>query len=690
MVKKLLLIISLVFIFTSLNAQVDRSKRPQAGPAPEVKIGEYESFELPNGLKVFVVENHKLPRVTFNLYIDIDPILEGENVGYVSAAGELLKTGTKTRTKDQIDEEIDFIGAELSTSANGITASGLEKHKEKILEIMADIALNANFKQEELDKIKKQMLSAIAVSKDEPNSIARRVSSVLMFGKNHPYGEPETEESINSITLEMCKEYYQTYFRPNVAYLAVVGDITKEKAKSLIQKYFGKWEKKEVPKKTYDTPKPPLINKVCLVDRPNSVQSVIAICYPVELKVGSEDEIKASVTNLILGGSATGRLFMNLREAKGYTYGSYSQLKSDPLIGNFIAFAQVRNSVTDSSITEILKEMKRIRNEKISQEELDKAKNYLAGEFIRSLENPATIAQFAINTARFNLPKDYYRNYLKNLAAVTVDDVMEMAKKYILPSNSYLLVVGNGAEISEKLKNFSITGKIEYYDVFGNLYDPSQKKLPAGLTVDQVLNKYIDVIGGKEKINSIKDRTIKLSGSTQGMNITVTISQKYPDKLLQVIDAGVFQQKTVFDGEKGKVEVMGQVQDLNNEQIENLKGQAIDAVLDYSKYGIKPELVAIETINGKDAYKVTLTSSSGNKTIQYYDVESGYLIRIVSNVTTPQGTFTQTMDMSDYREVNGIKYPFKYIQSFGPQSIELTVLSVEMNTGLPDSLFEVK
>jgi len=688
MIKKILL--TALIIAVPLYAQLDRSKRPQPAPAPEVKIGDYESFELPNGLKVFVVENHKLPRVTFNLFIDIDPVLEKEHVGYVTAAGELLRTGTKTRTKDQIDEEIDFIGAELSTSPNGITASGLEKHKEKILEIMSDIILNANFKQEELDKIKKQMLSSIAVSKDEPNSIARRVSSVLMFGKNHPYGEPETEESVNSITLDMCKNYYETYFKPNAAYLAVVGDINKEKAKALIQKYFGKWEKKEVPKNSYETPKPPLLNKVCLVDRPSSVQSVIAICYPTELKIGSDDEIKAAVTNLILGGSATGRLFMNLRESKGYTYGSYSQLKADPIIGSFFAYAQVRNSVTDSAITEMLKEMKRIRSEKVSEQELEKAKNYLAGEFIRSLENPATIARFAINTARFNLPKDYYKNYLKNLSAVTADDVLETAKKYIKPNNAYILVVGNGEEISKNLVNFSITGKIEYYDVFGNPYDPSLKKLPAGLTVDQVINKYIEVIGGKENLLKVKDRVIKLSGSTQGMNISVTISQKYPNKLMQVIDAGVFQQKTIFDGEKGRIEVMGQSQDLNDEQVESLKEQAIDAPLDYSKYGLKPELVGIESINGKDAYKVILTSSSGKKTTQYYDVESGLLVRTISNVTTPQGSFAQTMDLSDYRDVQGLKYPFKYVQSFGPQSIELNVSSIEVNTNLPDSLFEVK
>ncbi|MCX7798688.1 MAG: insulinase family protein [Melioribacter sp.] len=690
MIKKIFFLIITLIAFVSSFAQLDRTKLPQPGPAPEVKIGEYHSFELPNGLKVFVVENHKLPRVTFNLYIDIDPILEGKNIGYVTATGELLRTGTKTRTKDKIDEEIDFIGAELSTSSRGITASGLEKHKEKILEIMSDITLNANFKQEELDKIKKQMISALAVSKDEPNAIASRVRSVLMYGKNHPYGETETEESINSITLEMCKRYYDTYFCPNKAYLAIVGDITLSKAKSLVQKYFGKWQRKEIPQSFYETPKPPSINKICLVDRPNSVQSVISICYPVELKIGSEDEIKASVMNLILGGSATGRLFMNLRESKGYTYGSYSNLKSDPLVGSFLAYTQVRNNVTDSAITEIIKEMKRIRNEKVSEEELQKAKNYLAGEFIRSLENPATIAQFAINIARFNLPKDYYKNYLKNLAAVTTDDILEMAKKYIKPNNAYILVVGNGQEISENLLNLSITGRIEYYDVFGNQYDPSLKKLPAGLTVEQVLSKYIDAIGGREKIANVKDRVIKLSGSTQGLNISVTLSQKYPNKLMQFIDAGIFQQKTIFNGEKGIVESMGQTQEITGEQLSALKSQAIDAILDYSKYGIKPELIGIENINGKDAYKVILTSTEGHKATNYYDVETGLLIRTVSNVTTPQGSFSQTMDMSDYREVQGIKYPFKYIQSFGPQSIELTVTSIEVNTGLPDSLFELK
>ncbi len=685
-------IISLLLIagFIPLMAQVDRTRLPEPGAAPEIQLGEYESFELPNGLKVFVVENHKLPKVTFYLQIDSDPILQKEQTGYVEAVGELLRTGTKNRTKDKLDEEIDYLGASFSTSADNITASALSKYKDKIFEIMADVILNSEFKQEELDKVKKQMISTLAASKDEPNEIADRLRSVLMFGKEHPYGELETEETVNAISLDACKNYYQTYFKPNISYLAIVGDVTLKEAKQLVEKYLGSWQKGEVPEHKYNTPKPPLITKVAMVDRANSVQSVISVCYPVELPIGSEDAIKASVTNLILGGSATGRLFMNLREDKAYTYGAYSVLRPDPIVGTYFAFAQVRNSVTDSAVAEILKEMKRIQNEKVSEDELKKAQNYLSGNFIRDLENPATIARFAINTARYNLPKDYYKNYLKKLAAVTVEDVINTAKKYVKPNNAYILVVSSADEVADKLKKFTVTNKIEYYDVNGNPYDPSIKKIPEGLTADQIVKNYVDAIGGADKLSAVKDRTVKMSGSMQGMNVNVTLYQKYPNKLYQEVDAGVFKQKTVFDGEKGYVEAMGQKQELQGEQLESLKNEALDAMLDYSKYGITPELTGMENINGKDAYRVVLTSAGGKKTTQYFDPETWLLLRSVTSISTPQGSFTQTMDMSDYKVVDGVKYPFKYIQSFGPQSIELNVSSIEINSGLPDSLFEVK
>jgi predicted Zn-dependent peptidase len=667
-------------------AQVDRTKFPQAGPAPEVKIGNAESFVLPNGLKVYVVENHKLPKVTFSLMLDRDPIVEGKNAGYTSAAGELLRKGTKNRSKDKLEQEIDFLGAALKTSSTSILASGLSKYTDKIMNIIADVILNPDFKQDELDKITKETLSGLAYSKDEPDAISNRVKQTLIFGKEHPYGEFETEESVKSVTLDMCKKYYDTYFRPNISYLAIVGDINKAKAKLLVEKYLGKWEKKDVPKNTFANPKAPIVNKVALVDRSNSVQSVISICYPVDLAVGSDDAMKAKVTNSILGGSATGRLFMNLRESKAYTYGAYSSLNPDKLVGSFSASAKVRNVVTDSAITEMFNEMKKIRNEKVGEAELQNAKNYISGNFIRSLEQPSTIASFAINTALYNLPKDYYKNYLKSINTVTIDDVQMMAKKYIKPNNAIVLVVGSGEEVAKKLSKFSVSGKIDYYDVFGEKIDPNVKKVPEGVTVDLVLNKYVEAIGGKENILKVKDRTTKMSGALRGMNITMTQTLKAPNKFYQLVDFGVGQQSTIFDGEKGKVSAMGQEQSMPPEQTELMKIGLLYTMLEYKEKGIKYELTGMETINNKDAYRVSFTYPSGKKNTNYFDANTGLIIRQIAE----QGGGVQTVDFDDYRDVQGVKYAFKMSVGTPNGTIDLVTSSVEVNTNPNDSLFEIK
>ena len=420
--KKLILSLMVLIFSLPLYAQVDRSKPPKPGPPPEITPGKYEQFELQNGLKVFVVENHKLPRVSFSLQIDRDPILEGDTAGYVSAAGELLRTGTTTVSKDQLDQAIDFIGATLSTSSTGVYAMCLTSHIDTLLQIMSDIVLHPNFKQEELDKIVTRMKSDLASQKDDPDAIAETVKGVVDFGKNHPYGEPETEATVENITLKKCLDYYNTFFVPNISYLAVVGDINEQQAKDYVTRFFGGWQRKEVPKFSYNLPQPPAKNIVALVDRPNAVQSVINITYPVQLQPSDNEVIPASIMNTILGGG-TFRLFENLREKHSYTYGAYSGLTKDEYIGSFLAFANVRNEVTDSAITQILYEMKRIKNEAVPDSELQTIKNYITGNFAISLENPQTLASFAINIDKYKLPKNYYADYLKNVAKVTPAEV---------------------------------------------------------------------------------------------------------------------------------------------------------------------------------------------------------------------------------------------------------------------------
>ncbi|MGM0407883.1 MAG: M16 family metallopeptidase, partial [Bacteroidota bacterium] len=393
-----------ILIIANASAQVDRSVRPEPGPAPEIKIGEHQSFTLDNGLKVIVVENHKVPVVSFQLTLDVDPVMEKDAVGYVSLTGGLLRAGTANRTKPEIDEQVDFIGATLNTYTNGVFAQSLKKHSESLLELMSDVMLNPVFPESELEKNKKQAISGLKSSETNPGAIANRVAQKLRF-PNLPYGEIRTEETIENITREKCLNYYNTYYKPNTAYLVIVGDITADESKQLANKYFGGWEKGNVPEHEYQFPDKNTGTRVAVVHKDDAVQSVIKVTYPVNIKPGSEDAIPIYLTNQIFGGGIfSGRLMQNLREDKGYTYGARSSISTDPLAGYFEAGAEVGTEVTDSAITQFIYEMNRIRNEKVKKDEIQLSKNVSTGSFALSLERPQTIARFAFNTQRYNLP----------------------------------------------------------------------------------------------------------------------------------------------------------------------------------------------------------------------------------------------------------------------------------------------
>jgi predicted Zn-dependent peptidase/outer membrane lipoprotein-sorting protein len=684
-----ILLPGLLALSTGSFAQLDRSKIPAGGPAPAIKIGKYETFTLPNGLQVFVVTNRKLPRVAFNLVLDNDPVQEKEFAGYVDIAGQMLRTGTKTRTKEQLDEAIDFIGASLSTSESGIYGASLKKHQDKLLELMSDVILNPSFPESELSRIKRETISGIASQKDDPNAVAGIVGNVVLYGRNHPYGEPTTEETVERVTLDKVKGFYDTYYKPNVAYLAVVGDITPAEARTAVEKYFGKWQKGTVPKHTYTADPAPAKTKIALVDRASSVQSVLNITHTVPLKPGSPDAIKARITNDILGG-AGGRLYNNLREKRGLTYGAYSSISPDKLIGEFSAGASVRNAVTDSALVEFMNELKRIRDAKVSPEELKQSKAGVTGSFVRSLESPQTVASFAINTARYKLPADYYQNYLKNVAAVTAEDVQNTAKKYIHPDQAHIVVVGNASEVAEKLKPF---GEIEYYDVKGNKVTPGTKKAaPAGLTADQVIDKFLQTIGGREKLGQVKDLTMKMSASVQGMPLAVVQQRKAPNKAKTVMQAQGMDVFTITsDGKRAVMSQMGNQQEMTGPELEAVKIQnTLFAELYYDQMGIKRSLTGTETVEGKEAYKVELEMPGGTKITEYYDAATGLKIRVVGSQNTPEGAVTQSTDLGDYKEVNGVQYPHMVTTSIGPQQIKMQVTGIEVNQNLEDSLFEIK
>jgi predicted Zn-dependent peptidase len=673
----------------TVDAQLDRSKPPKPGVAPEIKIGQYKSFILANGLKVFVVENHKIPLVTYSITFINPPAMQGNFAGCSSITGDLLGTATLGRTKGQINEEVDFIGASFNSSAEGIAFSSLKKHTGKLLDIVSDILLHPVFKEEELEKIRKQTLSVIAVNKADPNVVATDVINVLNFGDNHPYGEVVTETTVKNITLDKCKEFFTTFYRPNVAYMSIVGDITLEEARPLVEKYFGAWEKQAVPLFTYKKPVPPSERRVAVVNRDQSVQSVVNVGYAVDLALSDPDYIKARVANTILGGG-TYRLFNNLREQHGYTYGAYSSLRTMPLGSSFVASASVANAVTDSSVYQILYEMQRIRRELVPADELSRVKNYMSGNFALSLEDPQTIAGFAINTERYKLPKDFYKNYLKNLAAVTAPDVLAASKKYILPDNSNILVVGKAADVGDKLKSFG--RDLKYYTDEGVAYDTATgiPLLPDSLKAADVYNKLVEVTGGANRLSGVKDMSLRGTIHTQDMDIAFTRFQKFPDKVFTEIKMGnsllsrtvMFGNKAVTTGVQGDVDVVGAEFDL-------LKLQAlIFPETGLEEYGFVPLLTGLVKMDEKLNYMIEIATPSGNVISDYIDKETGLRTKTVAEVEGTNGKTTMVLEYLGYFDMDGVKFVKKMKQTTGNKSFVLDIESIDINTNLSDEIFK--
>jgi len=682
MKTKIIYFITLCMLSLTVQAQIDRSKMPEAGPDPVIKLGKPKTFTLKNGLKVIMVENNKLPRASASLTIDNKPYLEGEIAGVSSMMGSLLGRGTSNITKDEFNEKVDFLGANVSFFSSGAFASSLKKYFPEILELMADGVKNSQFTKEEFDKEVQVTLDGLKSSEKSVTAAARRVENVLTYGRNHPLGEFTSKESVKKITLKDIKNNYNTYYRPNNAYLVIEGDIDTKKIKKLVKSLFADWEKGTIPTYTMPVTKNVATTEINFVNMDNAVQSEIAIINNVELTLGDKDYYAALIANNILGGGGTARLFMNLREDKGYTYGSYSSLRQSRYAGTFRATASVRNMVTDSSVVELQKEINRIRYQKVTAEELENSKEEYIGGFVMDVQKPRTVANFALNIARYNLPKDFYANYIKNIKAVTLDDVQNTAIKYFRGDKARIVVTGKGIEV---LKNLEKTDYIiNYFDKEGN---PTEKPamtmpIPEGMTAETVVNKYFEAIGGKDKVMAVKTKMTLANATIQGTPIVMTTKAAEPNKTSLVISVmGNTMQKMVFNGENGYQEARGQKIDMQPAQIAEAKASnTLFSDLHYNA----GELLRIEPIEGENAIVLKY-----NDTEIFYDMASGLKIKEVKITKTPDGKEGKTpTNFSDYKEVSGILFPHTISTKMGPIDLNLTVKEIKVNEGVSDADFE--
>ena len=691
MKNRIILLITTMLISFSVSAQLDRSIQPVGGPTPKIKLDKPKEFKLKNGIKVLVVENHKLPRVSYSLRIDGTPILEGEKAGVLSILGEMLGNGTTSIEKDVFNEEIDYLGANVSIGFRSSFASSLTKHNDRILELMADAIINPLLTVEEFDKTKEQLIESLKADEKSIDAIGSRVGNALSYGKNHVYGEFITEETLNKISYEDVIDFHKKYTYPNSAYIVVIGDVNYKEVKKSITEKFSVWKKAKKVENDVPVLTPNVeLTEVNFIDLPSATQSSIGVTNNVELKMNDEDYFTALITNNILGGGGEGYLFKNLREDKGYTYGAYSSLGSSRYgVARFSAGAKVRNMVTDSAVTEIVNEIVRIRTELVDAELLKNAKAKYVGNFIMRLERPQTIANYALNIKLNDLPEDFYETYLEKINAVTAEDVKRVANKYFKIANTRIIVVGKGSDVVENLEKVGFP--INYFDKYANAVAKPvfNKAIPEGMTALDVVDNYIKAIGGKDMLLNVNTLVSNMDVTIPGAPFKpMAISkQMMPNKISFEMKANMGGQtmslmKRNFSGEKGYMEQQGQKMLMSEEEIMEAKNvEGIFEELYYSED--QTELLSINSIDGEDVYKVKVMKNE-KTSYRYYAVESGYLISIEEEDENKNISSTK---YGDYRSVNGIMMPYFMQVNAGGQNLEFNTSEVMVNTELKDSDF---
>jgi predicted Zn-dependent peptidase len=562
------------------------------------------------------------------------------------------------------------------------------------MELMADAALNPNFTQEELDKEKEKLITGLKTSEKSASAIANRLRSALAYGKDSPNGEFITEETVKNVTLADVERFYADYFVPANAYLVVVGDTDAAEVEKLVKQYFTPWIKASPPKFGFSDPVDAQYTQINFVDVPNAVQSEIRLVNLVDLQKKDPDYLASRLANFVLGsGGFTSRLMDNLRQDKGYTYSTYSSLGNSKWGKSaFFASAGVRNVVTDSAVVEMLKEIDRMVEEPITEEDLELAKAMYAGNFVMQLEKPETIANYAKDILQEDLPEDFYTTFLAKVDAVTVEDVQRVSSEYFKPGNMRVVIAGKGSDVLENLEKITYNEKrvpIFYFDKYAT---PAEKpvlgaSLPEGVNVQSVMDSYFQAIGGKETIDKVNSLKLVYEGSAMGATVR-TEEIRTADQYAQ----------TTFMNDSPMMGVISKGDELYMKQGANKMPLPQQMKQDLKKtMGVFPEqaiaanpdarVTGMEMVGERQAYVVEIPGEMVRASY-FYDVESGLKLKEASVITMNGQTQNQEVLIEEYQEVDGVKFPSLRMVPMGPQQVESKLLEAIINYEIKETDFE--
>jgi predicted Zn-dependent peptidase len=681
-----MLIISAGFVHA--QSKPDLTKKPDALAAEDFVFPQYKETRLNNGLKAFIVKDDEQPTFSIRLLIPGGSSMDGNKPGTADFLTDMMMKGAGQRTALDIANELDGIGANVSVSASddyiSVTASGLTKHIDKILGIFSDILTKPTFPSKEFDKLVPQKLAALKNMKSQPSAIAGNLANMVIYGPNHPYGKFQTEKSIKSLELKDLQDYYNAVIKPNLASLIYVGDMSDKDAVKILNKYLTDWKQGNVATMEMAPPQP-MMQGVYFVNRPGSVQSTVLIVSNAPAEVDSDWETQ-SLASSIMGGGFGSRLFRTLREKYSYTYSPRASLSSKKFANRFNTLADVRNSVTDSAITVMKDLLMDLVNEPPGEEEMNRIKKFRVGQYLMSFENPGFVASL-IQNADFNgismqRVKTYHTRYLN----YSPYEIQKIADKYMNPDRAFIVVVGN-PEVKSKLEKF---GKVYEFDLDLNpLTGENAKFDKVSLDGEELLDKYAEALGGKEKLNAVSTMTITgnamLNAGGQQMRGTSIQSYKQGGKYYSKLDMTIFRNDSWCDGQNvWKLEGSDKPKQIEGEELTKEKFEAqMFSDLKLVEAGYKCEVLGKQ--NGMILMKVSKENSKENKTY-FFDANTFLLAKIEEVQNTPRGPMSVTRTFLDYKVINGIKVSTK--TELNNQMFTLTIeFEYKFNEPLDDAIF---
>ena len=443
---------------SSFAGVVRLNKAPISNEVLKVKLPRPVEQKLSNGMRLLVVENHKVPTISLQIAIPSGTLQDPEDMrGIAEATAALIRLGTKTRNSKDLAEAMADVGASVGfysgQDSGSIFVSSLTENFDAALALLADMLLNPTFPQDELDKWKTRQKSNLQQAKTNPGSLASERMFKLLYPSDARQYTLPTAASIDKITREKVIEHYKTYYVPSGEWAGIAGDITPKEAASKLEKALAAWKGGPVKHPALPMAGPLPEKKVILISRPNSVQTMLVVVNRAIDRM-SPDYIECQVMNRVLGAGPSSRLFRNIREAKGYTYGIGSGFSASKVLNFFAANTSVRTEVTEPALAEVLKEFQAIRDVPVPAVELADAKSAIVAGFVLALENPSGVLSRWLEQRDYGLPEDYWDQYTVKIQAVTAADVQRVAKQYVPLDNAQIVAVGDATKIAELLKKF--------------------------------------------------------------------------------------------------------------------------------------------------------------------------------------------------------------------------------------------